>query len=203
MTLLFKIPGAFADPTLPVFGAEDAWFTDTFTRPDANTLGSTEGATPRPWSVWVQSGTHVAGVAGGEGFAYRADAAGHTLATVDATTADGTLEITAGTLGAGATTGPAFRASSIGDFYRFVNFQGVDYRLHKFAGGALTLLGTATVNPASGDKISIVLAGNSIKISVNGIQHISVSDAHNAAATRHGFYNNTQGSTIRDVKFTA
>lgn len=204
MTLLFKIPGAFADPTLPVFGAEDAWFTDTFTRPDANTLGSTEGPNPRPWSVWTQSGTPVAGVSGGEGFAYRADAAGHTLATVDATTTDGTLELTMGTSATGAQVGPVFRAVDIGNYFRIVNAQGAEYRLQRFNSGALTRLDSGFgVTPAAGDVIRIVLNGPSITVHINGTQVGQFTDTGHQAATRHGFYNNVQGSTIRDVKFTA
>lgn len=204
MTLLMRIPGAYTDPTLPVLGGDDAWFVDTFTRPDAATLGSTEGSTPRPWSAWTQSGTPVTGVTGGEGFAYRAEGAGHTLAIVDATTPDGTLTLTMGTSATGAQVGPVFRATDVVNYYRLVNAQGVEYRLQKFVGGAVTLLGTATgVTPATGDVIQVVLNGPSITVRINGVQAITASDTHNQAATRHGFYNNVQGSTIRDVRFAA
>lgn len=199
MALVTVIPGTFTTPGLPTLGIKG--FTDTFTRPDANTLGSTEGMPSKPWAT-DGYGTNVTGIQDNEGFAYP-ESAGHMLATVDAEASDGTFNVTMGSAPAAATVGPAFRATDLGNFYRFVNFQGVNYRLHKFVDTSLTLLGAATVTPAPGDEIEIVLSGSSIRVSVNGVEHINVTDAHNEAATRHGFYNNVEGSTFRDVKFTA
>ncbi|GAA1714376.1 hypothetical protein [Brachybacterium phenoliresistens] len=201
MTLVTVIPGSFTASGLPSLGVKG--FADTFTRPDAASLGDTEGMPRRSWSVWTQSGTFAHGVTNGEGYAYRSDTAGHTLATVDAEAADGTLELTMGTRGASAQHGAVFRATDIGNYYRLVDAQGAEYRLQRFIGGAVTLLGAAAgVTPAAGDVLRIVLDGPSIAVHINGVQRITASDTHNQVATRHGFYNNAQGSTIRDISFT-
>lgn len=200
MALVTVIPGAFTTPGLPTLGIKG--FADTFTRPDATTLGSTEGMPSRPWRTWVQSGTAANGITNNQAYAYRSDAAGHTLATVDAETPDGTLTVTMGT-GAGATVGPAFRVSDADNFYRLVNFQGVDYRLHKFVAGSLTRLDSGLgVIPAPGDVINIELSGAAIRVTINGTEVGLFNDSEHSEVTRHGFYNNTQGSTIEDVAFT-
>lgn len=202
MALVTVIPGIFTTPGLPTLGVRG--FVDTFTRPDATSLGSTEGMPKRPWQVWVTSGTPVQGVADNAGYIYRVEGASHTLATADAMASDGVLEVTQGAMGTGAQYGPVVRATDANNYIRVVNAQGAEYRLQKFVAGSLTLLGAATgVTPKPGDVVRIELAGTSITVFINGIQRITATDAHNVAATRHGFYNNTQGSTIRDVKFTA
>lgn len=202
MALITVIPGTFTTPGLPSLGV--LGFTDTFTRPDAASLGSTEGMPKRPWQVWTQSGTSAHGVIGNAGYAYRSDTNGHTVATADAMAADGALEVTQGAMGTAAQYGPVVRATDVNNYIRVVNAQGAEYRLQKFVAGSLTLLGAATgVTPKPGDVVRIELAGASIKVFINGIQRITATEPHNQAATRHGFYNNTPGSTIRDVKFTA
>lgn len=202
MALVTVIPGIFTTPGLPTLGLKG--FSDAFTRPDAATLGVVEGFPRRPWAVWVQSGTAIHGIAGGEGYAYR-DTPGHTLATVDAEAADGTLEVTMGTVAAGAQAGPLFRAVDDSNYIRLVHAQSSsEYRLQKFEGGTLTRLDEGfAVAAAEGDRVRIILDGPSITVIVNDVQVGQFTDATHQDATRHGFYNNTQGSTIRDVKFTA
>lgn len=112
--------------------------------------------------------------------------------------------MTQGTAASGAQFGPVFRATDVNNYFRVVNAQGVEYRLQRFVSGASTVLGVASgVKPAIGDLIEVTQSGSSITVYVNGMAKVTASDTHNMNATRHGFYNNVQGSTIRDVAFTA
>lgn len=202
MALVTVIPGTFTTPGLPTLGIKG--FADTFTRPDATVLGSTEGMPTRPWENWSSTGSVLQGITGNAGYICSSSGAGHGLAGVDAATGDGTLEVTQGASATNAQNGPAFRITSITDYWRVVNAQGVEYRLQKFVGGTVTTVSAASgVTPAPGDVIRVVLNGSSITVFINGTQRMQTTDAHNATATRHGFYNNVTGSTIRDIKFTA
>lgn len=202
MALVTVIPGTFAAPGLPTLGIKG--FTDTFTRPDAATLGSTEGLPSRAWQAWVTSGTPASGITNNEAYLYRVEGASHALATVNAETPDGTLTVTMGTAATNAQFGPVFRAVDARNYWRLVNAQGAEYRLQKFVGGTLTRLDSGFgVTPAQGDVIDIEMSGSAIRVTINAAEVGLFTDAEHSEATRHGFYNNTQGSTIRDVTFTA
>lgn len=184
MTIQFRIPGNFTAPNLPELGL--LGYTDTFTRPDAETLGSTEDPA-RPWIVWPSS--TIAGVEANAAYAARTGTLGPTLATADAGTADGTVTVTLGAIVSNQI-GVTFRASAFSDYYRFTEVNGSSWRLEKITGGSTTVVENASgITPTVGDRMSVILDGPSITCQVNGVTVITTTDAHNQDVTRHGFYN--------------
>lgn len=201
MALVTVIPGIFTTPGLPTLGIKG--FQDTFNRPDADTLGSTEGFPRRPWEVWG-NGTPVHGIVGGEGYAHP-EASGRVIAVVDSEASDGVLEVTMGVTAPLAVAGVVFRAAADNRNFLFTYSQNsAEYRLQLFNSGDVQRLDTGfDVVPAEGDRVRIVLDGPSITIFVNDLQAGQFTNSTHLDATRHGFCNDTQGSTIRDVEFTA
>lgn len=199
MTVQFRIPGHFTAPNLPDLGL--LGFTDTFTRPDAASLGATEDPA-RPWIIWPSA--TVGGVANYEGYAARSGSPGPTAATADAGTGDGTISVTLGAIVENQS-GVVFRASSLNDYYRYTQVQGASWRLERVAGGTTTVIETVSAaTPTPGAVMSVILDGDSIICQVNGSTVITHADSHNATATRHGFYNSGSATqTVRDVTFTA
>lgn len=205
MALVTVIPGFFDTSTeLPDLGVDG--FEDTFTRPDSSSIGITEGFPRRTWSVWTGSASAVHGIRNNEGYAARADGAGHCLATVDAGTADGTFEVTLGESASVTQLAAAFRATDLDNYIRLTNVQQVDYRLQTVINGTPNAIGQTTgITPAPGDRLRVELNGPSIVCFINDVQVFDLTSSHNVGATRHGFYNNNTGAdnSIRDVKFTA
>lgn len=202
MALVTVIPGIFTAPGLPTLGVNG--FQDTFTRPDANILGSTEGMSSMPWVTWSYTGT-VQGISGNEAYVAGSDVNGHVVAAADGKSPDGTLDLTMGSFAATAQQGVVFRGDSIDNYWRFARNATAYYRLSKFVGGANTHIEQTTdITPAPGDRLRVVLDGPSITCYVNDQQVIQHNDTDLQGLTRHGFYNNnTDANTFRGVKFTA
>lgn len=202
MTLQIVIPGNFTAPGLPDLGL--LGFEDTFTRGDADSLGYTE-IPRRRWLAWAQSLEAVTGIINDAGYVTRSDGAGHAVASVDAGTADGTLEVTIGQKDATSQMGAAFRCASINDYWRFACNGSSYYRLSKYvSGGNVHIAQTTDITPAPGDRLKVVLSGPSIKCFVNDEQVIDASDSDLLDKTRHGFYNNgDSANTFDQIKFTA
>ena len=200
MTLQIVVPGIFTAPGLPDLDIKG--FTDTFDRPDSTDIGYTEKPARR-WQTDAGSSDTVTGVRNNEGYAAQTKLSGHCLVFADARLSDGQLTVTMGNTAAAAQHGAIFRAASINDYWRLVNAQNVEYRLQKFIGGSVTVMGTGSTKPAPGDKLRIVLDGPTITCYINGVQQMQVTDSHNQNLTTHGFYNNNDTTnTIRDISFT-
>lgn len=202
MALVTVIPGTFTTPGLPTLGIRG--FRDTFTRPNATTLGGTEGMPRRPWTTWTTTGEFQAGIRDGDGYAANVGGAGHCVTTADALAADGTFEFTMGEYSAGQF-GAVFRAASFGNYWRFLSVDGVLYRLHKFVGNTgTTIQSLSGLVPAPGDRIRIELDGPSITVYVNDAEAVQHDDTDHMDATRFGWYNNnTTANTVREVAMTA
>lgn len=91
----------------------------------------------------------------------------------------------------------------------YVACSGIEqYRLMKRQGGALSTLGTGTIDHAnSNDVVRVVLLGTSIKVYVNDVLDLDVTTAFNQTATRVGMgtdYGSGPGSAPRfeDFSFT-
>ena len=201
MVLQIVVPGTFTASGLPDLGL--LGFEDTFNRPDAEVLGSTE--TPR--RLWATNSTQPTegGVLGGEAYVRTTTTATQCVATADGRSADGVLECTLGNFGAGQA-GVAFRVSSTTNAFRLCSIDGAAYRLSRVASGVTTTLWQSSgVTPTIGDVLKVTMDGPLIEVYVNGANLFDIEDAHNQTVTRHGFWNNTTttANRIRDISFVA
>ncbi|MDQ4088903.1 MAG: DUF11 domain-containing protein [Actinomycetota bacterium] len=151
---------------------------DSFDRPDAPTLGSTE--TGQAWTTWAGTARVVSNTGEATGAEY-------TLAVVNSTTATGRVSATVSMLS------PEFwlivRASGSGNYWRFGRWQGGTYQLQQVRSSALgspAITTGATVTPAPGDRLSCQL-GTGLSCSVNGTTVATTADTHNATATYAGW----------------
>jgi lysophospholipase L1-like esterase/chitodextrinase len=72
--------------------------------------------------------------------------------------------------------GPVVRAGDGGDLY-LVDYNGrADHKLISVVGGFATVLGGWTTPPVSGDVVRLEAIGTTIRVLVNGVQKLSVSD---------------------------
>lgn len=167
---------------------------DSFNRDDnAASLGALDGG-QLAGTAWVPVGTAVFGI---NGNAARREAAGG-IASIESGVADCEISLTVANIGSGgsAVAGIAFRYSSAGHWRAFSDLPNNQFTLQKFVAvpTSLTTEGTYAAAPQNGDVIKVVLLGSSIKVFINGIQRISVTDASFSQETRHGLYlgnNNT------------
>lgn len=203
MALQIVIPGTFTTPGLPDLGK--LGFSDTFSRPNADTLGYTEEPR-RPWGALPGSSPSVQVIRAGQAGIAQESGSGHCTVGADAGTPDGTLECTISTIGvASSQQGLMFRGTSYNSFWRFARNSIAQYELRKHVDGAVTTLHVTTgITPSEGDVLRVVLDGPSISCFING-QHIhDASDDFNVDATIHGFYNNaTTDNRFDNVSFTA
>lgn len=200
MALVTVIPGTFTTPGLPTLGV--LGFTDTFERPDADTMGHTEGMPRLPWHVWGTTEA-VSRIEGGEARFGRLSA-GPCVAVADAKSADVTVEATLGQID-GSQSGVAFRVAAVGDFWS-LRQVGSEYRLYVLTANTATLAASsATVTPAPGDVLRVITSGPSIECAVNGTTVISHSATEHADATYCGFYTSAyaENCSFRDIKVTA
>lgn len=200
---VFTLNTLFNNPSLPVRTV--LGFIDSFDRPEESPLSVTSGEA-KPWVHSLATGLTSGVDAWGRAY-FRRVAGGAAQAVVEANTADGTLESSLSALAPSGLFGLAFRWSEPQNYFNFAaNMAGAGYyRLNKVAGNVTTALATSVgVKPAPGDRLSVVLAGSSIRCYVNDVQLFSVSDAHNVGATRHGLYNTDTTTTARweQISFT-
>lgn len=200
MALVTVIPGTFATPGLPTLGV--LGFTDTFNRPDADTLGRTEGMPVLDWQIWASSEAE-GRIRGGEAEFGRL-AGGPCIAVVDGKTSDGTVEATLGKID-GSQSGIAFRASGSGDYWSLRNV-GPRYRLYSVINSTATEVeASSVVTPAVGHKIRAVLSGDTITCYAEGVELFTHTSPEHADATHHGLYNSNSigANSWRDVKVAA
>lgn len=165
---------------------------DTFTRADsATTLGTAD--TGQAWVAMV--GTW--GLAGGQ--AYLVSATADAAAVVDAGVADCTVRVTIPTA-AGAVCGLTFRLTDASNYWRVVRSGVSNVVLQKTVAGARTTVATATATIADGAVLEVRGAGSAISVTLGGVllTALSVSDAFNATATKHGLHCNNNATTRFD-----
>lgn len=102
---------------------------------------------------------------------------------VDSGLADGTVESLL-VVHAANGCGLCFRSTNDANYLTLDNATGAVYRRQA---GAFTLIGNANIGYTSGDVMAVVLSGSSIVLKKNGTSILSVTDAFNATATRHGY----------------
>jgi hypothetical protein len=148
-------------------------FSDAFTRADsAVTLTAPWVALAGTWGISINQ-------------AYLAVDAGSNanVATVDFGYSDCTVSVTKTVRQS--TQRLAFRFTDSANGF-IVDDPGSSYDLYRRQAGAYTQIGSWVGTPASGDVLSVVLSGSSIRVYVNGVLVISATDSFNAGATKHG-----------------
>lgn len=111
-----------------------------------------------------------------------AGAANH--ATVDAGVSDAIVQVTFSTFGERA--GLVCRFVDVDNFLQVWGDGSTPWALYKFVAGVVTALGSSAVNSAAGDVVRVVLAGSSVKVSINSALQIDVTEAAHQSATRYG-----------------
>lgn len=167
------------------------YISDSFNRADsAVSLGSADigGAWTATTGTW--------GISSNKG--YLVTDAGQDVAQIDSGVANCTIRCLYSTVGANSQR-LVFRFTDASNFL-ICQTEGTAYKVYKYVAGGFTQLGTYSVTPADGDQIMVVLNGSNIDFYLNGTLRISVSDAFNNTATRHGLggANNTGAARWED-----
>lgn len=186
--------------TVPVLG-----FSDNFNRANSASLGLTS----KDQKQWMLTGQIKCSIDGNQAVVVSTTGRGGAL--VDAGSPNGTFRATFVSAGAAAGPGLALRSSITGRETLWLHagmFAGnLHYALFTQSGtGGKTLLQEATSkNAAAGDVITAVLAGSSVKVSVNGAELISTTDPKFTAQTLFGIFGDgaTVGARWDDISFTA
>lgn len=200
MAIVTVIPGTFTAAALPTLGV--LGFTDTFERPDADTLGHTEGMPRLPWKIWASSEAEGRIRSGAAEFARLAG--GPAIAVVDAKASDATIECTLGATN-GSQSGVAIRATSSADYWS-LRAVGSAFRLYRtITNTASQVLDSTVVAPAPGTVLRVVTSGQSIACYADGTHLFTHDSTDLMEATHHGLYtsNDIGLNSWRDVKVTA
>lgn len=191
------LPTRFNNPNLPVI--QRPGFSDTFNRPPADSLGSTNDGKVWdyfgfvPWKIIAPG--HASGLA----------SSSH--AVVDALTANGTLSTVIGkAAGASADkrSGLVFRMLDR-DNYLYVCPNTSNVLTFYGRIGNVTAFSQAVTGHtlATGDTLSVVMAGTQITIRRNGADIATRTVTELAGQTKHGFYGNASSDAEFDsIEFT-
>jgi hypothetical protein len=169
---------------------------DTFTR--ANTAGPTPG-TADTGQVWVSEGGGSWGIDTNRLYRSSADNAENNV-VIESSIADGMVESTLTVFAGGSQNyGVVVRETDFANFI-LLNFNdGEGLRFYKKVGGVYVAISSPVAySPASGDLWKVVLNGSSIKGYINGVLKLSITDAFNQTATRHGQRGFTVGTSRWD-----
>lgn len=183
------LPTRFNNPNLP----QRPGFIDTFERPAADSLGTTDDG--RPWTVIPSPGAiSTWGTTGnGTGGMLSASYATH-FALVDSEASDGVLTAHIADLDmelSGNRFGLAFRMAGLDNYFVLQTFftGQAGWRLTKVANGVASTAADSPSTPVrAGDTISIALAGESIAVYRNGGAVLNVSDPDLTRNTSHGLF---------------
>ena len=192
---IFRIPGSPSAganlPKLPLYG-----FKDTFTRADASVLGNTEDG--KPWQIIAASAGATFGITSNQAYCVAVNSPGTTaMAVADALTADGVITYVVGTA-AGDSSGAAFRAADISNYFWLANSSSRITLWKRVAGTATQLAqGPASTPFVAGDTLTITLSGSSIVVRRNGTQVIAVTETDLSDKTKHGFFASSASVAIR------
>lgn len=128
------------------------------------------------------------------------------LAVVDALTGNGTLTVTASSLGSNRRGGVVLRAQDWdNNVFLFQSAAGTGLTLYKRVAGVATSIATSTYIPANGDIYDVVLFNANITVKVNGATIITATDSTFQGETRHGLYGTSDALLMGwdNISFTA
>lgn len=165
--------------------------TDTFTRADsAVSLGNAD--TGQAWTN--ERGTW--GISGNAMYNPVSGAPG--ACTIDLGSTDGYVQATLTATGASTEFGFWFRWTDFNNTYFVDAVPGGKYQFFKRVAGAQTTLATGTHNCALNDVTRVSFVGTSIRVTVNGVSDITVTDSAISAGTRVGIRNGAQVASRYD-----
>lgn len=188
-----------ASPSAAALSSNAVNIVDNFTRADSTSaLGSTSTGS----KTWTQK-TGTWGIATNKAYCSNGNASQLNFAYVDAAVADGTLSAVLTTTSGPAYAGMIFRENGSDSCY-FVEVQvGASYAptiYKRVAGSQSTLTSGSAITFASGDTLSVVLAGSSITVKRNGTTIVSTTDSTFNANTKHGMYIVAPASTTSTIR---
>jgi hypothetical protein len=181
---------AAAAPSLTVINS------DSFNRADSTTtLGSTDaanGGLSKAWTALV--GTW--GISGNA--AYLASSTADSVAVVDEGVSDNFTYTITTSVYHSTVQRVIWRCIDSNNYFML---QGT--AVWKKVSGSLSNIGSITGTRANGDVVKIVVSGNTHTIFINGTQAGQITDASNAAGTKHGIgaNNNTTSTKFDNYKF--
>lgn len=153
---------------------------DSFNRPDnSNSLGKTD--TGQTWEVLSATW----GIVNNQAYCPSPSASNDSFAVIS-TEADCAVEVTLALYGISMRVG--FRVSDKNNGF-ILNCEVGKAHLYRRNNGAFTSIGSYGLQWKSGDKVKIVLKGASIKVHVNDIEVLSVTDSFNINVKKHGLGN--------------
>jgi hypothetical protein len=95
-----------------------------------------------------------------------------------------------------------WRAADGANHFMLLRFGG-SINVYRKQAGTFNQIGSAVVVPANGDVLSVVLSGTSHVVKLNGATIVSVTDAFQATATKHGIGNSAvNGARFDDFSVT-
>jgi hypothetical protein len=110
------------------------------------------------------------------------------LATIDSGVSDATIAVDWTPGGESAYGAVVARATDAANYIVAYYWSGTLYLYRIASSGNLLLAATPMPDPGYvTHRIALVLAGNSIRVFVEGVERLSAVDAFNVAVTRHGF----------------
>ena len=189
------LPTRFNNPNLPVLVRPG--FRDSFNRPAAATLGTTDDGKEweyrySPWSI-TEDGT-------------ASNVGTSQYAVVDALTPDGTITSTIARASVGdARFGLCLRQAGTGDYIWLGNNTSNTLALYVAVGGSnawyRTMPGSSL---ADGSQVSATLSGTSITVFLDGVQVGAHTVAQHQNATRHGLFvfNSNGVAEWNSIEFT-
>jgi hypothetical protein len=127
-------------------------------------------------------------------------------AVVDALTNNGTLTVTASSLGSNRRGGVVLRCQdAMNNLFLFQSAAGSGLTLFKRVAGTATSIATSSYIPANGDVYSVALFNSNITVKVNGATIITATDATFQGETRHGLYGTSDALLMGwdNISFTA
>ena len=202
--MLINLKGRSGSPLNPLKAFPG--FSDNFNRASGDAIGFTSGEN-RPYTL-AGTGTAPSWLIHSTGGAYLASGSGGlNVAVLNGLSPDGTLQVTAKTLGSSRRGGLVFRYKDIDNSFQLYQASstsplGVYRRLN---GVTAVQVAISTYTPSDGDVYKVILAGNNIQVLVNGTQIMSFNDSNLTSETRHGLYGSSLAFSMvwDDLSFTA
>jgi hypothetical protein len=162
--------------------------TDSFNRTNSTTnLSTTDGSGTKDALTWTQD----AGTWGiNSNQAYTSASTANSIARVDTTFADVTVQATFATLAT--SMGLLFRFSATTDYWRLTSTSAGALSLVKRVAGVDTTVVTFSTTLVAGDTLKVIAQGSSIRCFRNNtLLGTATTDSFNSTATKHGLWNNS------------
>lgn len=166
--------------------AAGASVTDSFTRANSTTIGTTETG----GLTWATSGTGTWDIVSNKLRCTSPNTSTGSQCVVNTGSADGTFSTVLSSF-SGALAGFTLRCAvdnTSAAYVAFRNFAGKFELMSRAAGGGFTTIATSSGDVVAGDTLSVTLSGSSIIGKINGVTAWSATNTTVTAGTRHGYF---------------